>query len=457
MVIYMFRLKARKYLGAIMVGALLLSSAPTFPNTIEYVAADELSDAQDKKDDAANKKKAAEERLTQLESDKKDIMELIEELDNEITGYETTIAELRDKKNNLQAQACITEDSLQMAYIAEQNQYESMKERIQFAYENGDSDYIGALLSIKEYSSVVNQSEYVSQVSSYDQKQLNDLLEIETAIYEYKESIQSNLDDIESVKVEAEGEQEALQVMQSGKMATLEEYNIQIADTEYTIEEMAAIEAQQDAEIAAIIAEAAARRAAAEAAAQQTANEQAAAEEQKKQEAVAQTQTASSTDATQQETQQTQQTQQAAPQTTTTQPASTMATYTGGRFTWPCPSSTYITSGFGAREAPTEGATTSHKGIDIGCSSGASIVAAADGVVAFVGYMGGGGNAVLIDHGNGITTCYFHLSGFAVSTGANVSAGQTVGYAGSTGVSTGPHLHFGVLLYGAYVDPMGYL
>ena len=63
----------------------------------------------------------------------------------------------------------------------------------------------------------------------------------------------------------------------------------------------------------------------------------------------------------------------------------------------------------------------------------------------------------MIDHGNGISTCYFHLSGFAVSTGANVSAGQTIAYAGSTGVSTGPHLHFGVLLYGAYVDPMGYL
>ncbi len=455
----MIRFNTRKYIGAIMIGALLLSTSPSFPNTIEYVVADELTEAQEKKDDAAAKKKAAEDKLAKLETEKEDIMELIEELDSEITNYESTIAELKDKKNNLQAKACITEDSLQMAYIAEQNQYDSMKERIQFAYENGDSDYIGALLSIKEYSSVVNQSEYVSQVSSYDQKQLNDLLEIETAIYEYQESIQDNLDEIETVKVEAEGEQEALQVMQSGKMATLEEYNVQIADTEYTIEEMAALEAQQDAEIAAIEAQASARRAAAEAAAQQAATEQASAA-QKQQEATQQAQTASSTDASQQtQTTQTTQTTETAPAqtTTTTQPVSTMASYSGGAFRWPCPSSTYITSGFGAREAPTEGATSSHMGIDIGCSSGASIVAAADGVVSYVGYLGAAGNAVLIDHGNGLTTCYFHLSGFNTSVGANVSAGDTVGFAGSTGVSTGPHLHFAVRLYGSYVNPMGYL
>ena len=71
--------------------------------------------------------------------------------------------------------------------------------------------------------------------------------------------------------------------------------------------------------------------------------------------------------------------------------------------------------------------------------------------------LGAAGNAVLIDHGNGITTCYFHLSGFNVSEGANVVAGQTIAFAGSTGVSTGPHLHFAVRSYGAYVDPMGYL
>jgi peptidoglycan hydrolase CwlO-like protein len=139
-----------------------------------------------------------------------------------------------------------------------------MKERIQFAYENGDADYIDALVSIKDYDNVINQSEYVSQVSGYDQKQLNDLLEIEKSISEYKATISDNLSEVASLKEEAEGEQGALQVIQDGKMATLKEYNLDIAATEYTIEQMNAIEAEQDAQIAAIVAAASARRAAAE-------------------------------------------------------------------------------------------------------------------------------------------------------------------------------------------------
>ncbi len=430
-------------------------------------SSDELTEAQNKKSDAAQKKKDAEAKLSRLESEKEDIMELIEELDGEISGYEEKISELKDSRNLLQVKSCISEDSLQIAYIAETNQYESMKERIQFAYENGDADYISALISVRDYDKVINQSEYVSQVSAYDQKQLNDLMEIEQTIATYKTEITSNLEEIEGLKTEAEGEQQALQVMQDGKQATLEEYNIQIADTEYTIEEMAQMEAEQDSAIAAIEAAAAAKRAAAETAAANAAAEEAAkkaaaeeaAAKAAAEEAAKKTATASATDATSttQTTNTTTTTPAATTTTTTTTPAATMNSYSGGGFRWPCPSSTYITSGFGAREAPTEGATYSHMGIDIGCSSGASIVAAADGVVSYVGYLGAAGNAVLIDHGNGITTCYFHLSGFNVSEGANVVAGQTIAFAGSTGVSTGPHLHFAVRLYGSYVDPMGYL
>ena len=82
----MIRFNTRKYIGAIMIGALLLSTSPSFPNTIEYVVADELTEAQEKKDDAAAKKKAAEDKLAKLETEKEDIMELIEELDSEINN-----------------------------------------------------------------------------------------------------------------------------------------------------------------------------------------------------------------------------------------------------------------------------------------------------------------------------------------------------------------------------------
>ena len=165
------RYNLKKTISAVMVGAMLLAASPIPLATTNIVYADEMSDAEAKKADAQQKKKDAQTKLAKLESDKKDVMELIEDLDKEITSYEGTIRELQGKSNTLQAKASVAENELQMAYIAEASQYEAMKERIQFAYENGDADYIDALVSIKDYDNVINQSEYVSQVSGYDQKQ----------------------------------------------------------------------------------------------------------------------------------------------------------------------------------------------------------------------------------------------------------------------------------------------
>lgn len=437
------RYNLKKTISAVMVGAMLLAASPIPLANTNIVYADEMSDAEAKKADAQQKKKDAQTKLEKLESDKKDVMELIENLDKEITSYEGTIRELQGKSNTLQAKASVAENELQMAYIAEANQYEAMKERIQFAYENGDADYIDALVSIKDYDNVINQSEYVSQVSGYDQKQLNDLLEIEKSISEYKTTISDNLSEVASLKEEAESEQGALQVIQDGKMATLKEYNLDIAATEYTIEQMNAIEAQQDAQIAAIVAAASARRAAAEQTVTRTVTVEVPVE--------TPAATASSTDATPKK----QETKTVTKEVTETVPAQTLPSYSGSGFIWPSYTRT-ITSGYGPRTSPTAGASSYHRGIDIGASYGSGALAAADGVVSYTGWFSGGGNTVIIDHGNGLSTLYMHLSGFAVSQGSSVSAGQTVGYVGSTGISTGPHLHFAVMVGGSYVNPLGY-
>ncbi|MGI8795379.1 MAG: murein hydrolase activator EnvC family protein [Acidimicrobiia bacterium] len=126
-----------------------------------------------------------------------------------------------------------------------------------------------------------------------------------------------------------------------------------------------------------------------------------------------------------------------------------------GRFIWPCDGP--VTSGFGNRTHPITGDQRMHTGVDMGCANGAPIAAAGDGVVVEAGWRGGYGNAVLVDHGDGLATLYAHQSSLAVSPGQSVGRGDVVGYVGSTGMSTGPHLHWEVWVNGNPVDPRGYV
>lgn len=126
-----------------------------------------------------------------------------------------------------------------------------------------------------------------------------------------------------------------------------------------------------------------------------------------------------------------------------------------GQLGWPV--SGEITSPYGYRVHPIWGTTIYHSGIDIGVDEGTPVHAADSGVIVWSGWMGGYGYAVVIDHGNGLSTLYGHNSELAVDEGQSVSKGQVVAYAGSTGNSTGPHVHFEVRENGDPVDPMGYL
>lgn len=129
--------------------------------------------------------------------------------------------------------------------------------------------------------------------------------------------------------------------------------------------------------------------------------------------------------------------------------------YRGGRFSYPV--NGRITSGFGMRYHPILHITRMHAGCDFGAPIGTSIRAAAGGVVIHSSYMNGYGNVVIIDHGGGLSTVYAHCSRIVVSDGQSVRRGQYIANVGSTGLSTGPHLHFEVRVNGKPVDPRRYL
>lgn len=129
--------------------------------------------------------------------------------------------------------------------------------------------------------------------------------------------------------------------------------------------------------------------------------------------------------------------------------------FVGGEFMWPA-NTYYITSPFGFRVHPVTGVWTGHRGVDIGCSMNSPIRATAEGTVIISQWYYGYGYAVVIDHGGGVASLYGHNESLCVSPGQHVNQGDLIAYSGSTGISTGPHLHFEITIDGNPVDPMQY-
>ena len=131
--------------------------------------------------------------------------------------------------------------------------------------------------------------------------------------------------------------------------------------------------------------------------------------------------------------------------------------YDGGVFAWPAPSYTRISDDYGTRTHPILGIQQFHNGVDMAAPGGSPILAAYDGKVVAADYNSSMGNYIMIDHGDGLYTIYMHASALYVSKGTEVTKGQKIAAVGSTGRSTGNHLHFSVRLNGSYVNPWQYL
>ena len=128
----------------------------------------------------------------------------------------------------------------------------------------------------------------------------------------------------------------------------------------------------------------------------------------------------------------------------------------GSSWLVPC-SYKMISSPFGLRESPTAGASTYHQGVDLSANAGTPIVASRGGTVTIASYSNSAGYYVTINHGDGFSSIYMHMTNYIVSSGQKVNQGQTIGYVGKTGIATGNHLHFGIALNGAYVNPCNYV
>lgn len=344
------------------------------------------------------------EKLKQeLEQSKSDLTAYVRQLDGQLADIQEKIAQyntmITEKEEDIEE---IMQD-LDEAIVLQEEQYAAMKKRIQFMYERSDSFYLETLFGANSIAGIVNRADYIEALSRYDREKLDEYVETRKYVELCKEELEAEKQLLDEAKEAVEQEEVNVNTLIGEKEAQIVAVSSDISNKEAAIKEYEDMIAQENAEIAAL--------------------EKAVAEEKARLEAE----------------------------------NAQARIYNGGMFAWPCPGYKRISDEYGNRMHPILGVEKFHNGLDMAAPSGTSILAAYDGDVVAADYSGSMGNYIMIDHGSGLYTIYMHCSALYVSKGQTVYKGQNIAAVGSTGRSTGPHLHFGVRLNGNYVSPWNYL
>ena len=402
-------MRGKKLISLLLVGTLCFGMGFTSQASSASEAKKEASKAKEKADKAKEESQELKEQKEQAETERQTISAQLDALLDEISVIEEKIL---DKEEEI----TLKEDELIQARVDENDQYESMKKRIKYMYENGTGQFVEILFEAKDLSDFLNKTEYISSISDYDRDMLTKYQEIVRQVEEQEAALQKEQEEMEVMQDELIVKQGSLQTLLASKENEIDGLKEEInANAERVKKLEAAAKAAADAARKKAEAEAAAKEAAAQA------------EAARKNAAVS-------------------------------GGASDEIVVSGnGTFTHPCPGYTRISSQFGYRTAPLRGASTNHKGTDFAAPTGTPIYAAADGTVTSARYSGNAGNMIVINHGNGLQTYYMHCSRIFVRAGTRVSKGQHIGAVGTTGNSTGPHLHFQVMSGGRPVNAMNYL
>ena len=398
-------MRYRKRMGAAIVTAVLTVSC-IFPS---YGTKTDMDAARESKSNLENEKKEIEKTIEKLEVLKSDTASYVNQLDAELNSLNKQVTALNSRVAAKEAEIEEAEAELAASKEDERRQYESMKLRIQYMYEKGETSYLDLLFKSADLTQLFNRAEYISQIAAYDRKMLDQYEAASDEVAAREADLKAEHEELVILKTNTEEKQKDAERLMNEKTAELNSYNSKIAASAGSLSELEKDIAAQEDKIKAIEAEI--RRK----------------EEEAKKAALA------------------------AGQKYNTVSIGNI------NFIWPCPSSSRITSSFGDRESPTEGASSSHQGVDIGASTGSSILAAASGTVTISTYSYSAGNYIMINHGGGVSTVYMHCSELLVSAGQEVTQGQVIAKVGSTGYSTGPHLHFGIRVNGSYVNPINYV
>ena len=389
--------------------ALVLSCAVPGPS-VQAVTSDSIREKEQEIEKAKKEVSGLKSNLTdveklkkELEQSKNDLTAYVRQLDGQLADIQEKISQYNTMITEKEEEIEETARDLDEAQQRQEQQYAAMKKRIQFMYERSDSFYLETLFGSDSISGIVNRADYIEALSRYDREKLDEYVETRKYVELCKEELEIEKQLLDEAREAVEQEEANVNTMIGEKEAQILSVSNDISNKEAAIKEYEDMIAQENAEIAAL--------------------EKAVAEEKARLEAE----------------------------------NAQARIYNGGMFAWPCPSYKRISDEYGNRMHPTLGVEKFHNGLDMAASSGSSILAAYDGDVVAADYSASMGNYIMINHGSGLYTIYMHCSALYVSKGQTVSKGQNIAAVGSTGRSTGPHLHFGVRLNGNYVSPWNYL
>ena len=332
-------------------------------------------------------------KLEYLQTELSATMIRVQEIEDKVLAYESDVQTLGTQMENLQTSI---DDATQKLAIASQSYTEKsdmLAKRLVAMYESGNISYLDVLLNSNNITDFISRYYVLEEIAEYDSILIKQVEEEKKSIETTKQKLENEQAEIKIVK--AKLEQTSLVL---NNMKTLQQsYVDDLTEAEKILQQQITDYKKEQAEIEEKIL------------------------------------LANSVDINIQ--------------------------YTGGEMLWPVAiSGTVITSTYGMREHPIQGVVKEHTGIDTGnAPMGSPVVAAADGIVTYAGWLGGYGNCVMINHGDGVVTLYGHGNKILTELNAEVKQGDAIMEVGSTGNSTGPHLHFEVRVNGAITNPLNYV
>lgn len=338
-----------------------------------------------------------------LEKEKTNLKNYVEKLDATLLVVEAKIMDLEGQITEKEADIADTQKQLEDAKMVEANQYASMRERIKSSYETNEYHVLEQIFAAKSFHDLLNRITYEEEMAKYEKNKLDEFIAHKEFIALCEKQLQIEKEYLDAVKVSVQNEQAAVEELIDTKKHEIETYESNISTQEKAIKEYEADIAEQNEIIKQLEKAVEAEK-----------------ERIRKQNGL-------------------------------------VLTYDGGTFCFPVESYTRVSDDYGPRNHPILKVPQFHNGVDLAAPKGTPIYAAYNGIVVAATYSSTMGNYVMIDHGDGLFTIYMHASKLYVKKDEVVTKGQKIAGVGTTGRSTGNHLHFSVRKNGNYVSPWDYI